>query len=592
MTTLRRVRTGDVVAGRYQLEDARGSGSGGVVWTAFDRKLKRTVALKRPHAVARDTDRVQFRREAQTAAQVHHPNAISVFDTVDAGECWLVMEYLAAESLDKVLADNGPLPPERAARIGLQIAGALVAVHARKIVHRDVKPGNILVTDDDLAKLTDFGISIWREVTRTDDGKISGTPAYIAPEVAGGQPASEASDVFSLGAPLFAAVEGTPPFGTGAPHEMLQRARDGEMLPMRHAGSLALLLADMLAPNPAKRPTADQVRQRLQKFVGDWEPPPSQVAAAVRTPVWRRLRYPVLIAAALVVAVSAAGFAVVDSRSDSAEAFGPDLIGDERTADPCALLDQDPLRRFGPTQLYPAEGNFNRCDVMVNAGGMEPVDVEVQLLRRKQHPVRGEPFEDEGSPDDDECALPVMVDDQYGIQVSAKVPNPPVNLCTVADAAKDTAERVLRQGPLPRRTPPFPAESLAHVDACSLLDSTALAAYPSIDPATKARGFGNWGCKWYSMADRIGVHLRYDQHSALVPVDGKTIQLGDHEAYVAPNTDSSVKCTVSVRHRPPNPTPRTTIDLMVLTVTGDRPGAEYCSMATSLAAAAAAKLPP
>lgn len=591
MARLRSVRTGDVVDGRYRLEDARGSGSGGVVWTAFDRKLKRIVALKRPHAVASEADRLQFRREAQTTAQVHHPNAISVFDTVDADECWLVMEYLAAESLDKMLAKNGPLPPERVARIGLQIAGALAAVHARKIVHRDVKPGNVLVTDDDFAKLTDFGISIWREVTCTDDGKISGTPAYTAPEVAGGQPASEASDVFSLGAALFAAVEGTPPFGTGAPHEVLKRAREGKILPMRHAGSLAPLLADVLAVSPAKRPTADQVRQRLQKLIGDWEPPASQITIPVRTSVWRRPRYQVLAAVALVVALGAAVFVAVESRSDSAKAFGPDIIGNERTADPCALLDENPLRQFGSTQLYPAEGNFNRCDVIVTVGAV-PVDVEVQLLRRKQHPVRGEPFEDEGPPDDDECPRTVMVDDEYGIQVSAKGPNSPVDLCTVADVATDTVEHVLGRGPLPRRNTPFSADSLAHIDACGLLDNTALAAYPSIDPANRARGFGDWRCKWYSMADHINVYLRYDQHSATYPVGDNPIQLGDHEAYVEPNTDSRVECTVRVRHRPSNSTERPTIDLVVLTVTGKRADAEYCPTATSLAAAAAAKLLP
>lgn len=577
------MRTGDVVAGRYQLEDALGSGSGGVVWTAYDRTLKRIVALKRPHAVASDADRAQFRREAQTAAQVYHPNAISVFDTVDADECWLVMEYLAAESLDKVLADNGPLPPERVARIGLQIAGALAAVHARKIVHRDVKPGNVLVTEDDFAKITDFGISIWREVTRTDDGRISGTPGYTAPEVAGGRPASEASDVFSLGATLFAAVEDTPPFGIGAPYEVLKRAAEEKILPMRRAGSLVPLLADMLASSPAKRPTADQVRQRLKQLVGDWEPLPSQVAAPVRTPVWRRPQYQVLAAVALVVAVGVAIFVMVGSPSDSAEASSLDVIGDERTVDPCALLDQDSLGRFGPTQLQTRRGNFNRCDVMVAVGAEQRVDVEVQFILREQ----GESFEAKGPSDGDECPRTVMVGDEYGIKVSAKLSNSPVDLCAVADVAKDTVERVLHQGPLPRRDSPFPADSLAHVDACGLLDSTALAAYPSINPATGERVFGDWGCKWYSMSDQINLHLRYDQNSATSRLVGDKIPLGDHEAFVSPNTDSN-ECTVRV---PSNPTSRTTVELMVLTVTGDQPSAEYCPTATSLAAAAAAKLP-
>jgi serine/threonine protein kinase len=152
------VRTGDVVDGRYRLEDHCGSGGCGVVWTAFDRKLKRTVALKRPHIMASQSDRLRFRREAETAAQVDHPNAVSVYDTVDGDDCWLVMEYAPATGLDRVLADTGMLPPIRVARIGVQIAAALSAVHAKDIVHRDVKPGNILVGENDFAKLTDFGI--------------------------------------------------------------------------------------------------------------------------------------------------------------------------------------------------------------------------------------------------------------------------------------------------------------------------------------------------------------------------------------------------------------------------------------------------
>ncbi|ONI79879.1 hypothetical protein ALI144C_24420 [Actinosynnema sp. ALI-1.44] len=225
------MRTGDLVGGRYELQDICGSGSGGLVWTAFDRKLKRRVALKRPHAEVTHAGRALFRREAQNAAQVHHPHAISVFDTIDADGCWLVMEYLPTQSMDRMLATSGALPPRRVARIGLQIADALAAVHAKNIVHRDVKPGNILVTDDDLAKLTDFGISLWRDVTCTGDSKFSCTPAYAAPEVAKGYPASRASDVFSLGATLFAAVEGTPPFGSGEPYEILERVRLADVPP-------------------------------------------------------------------------------------------------------------------------------------------------------------------------------------------------------------------------------------------------------------------------------------------------------------------------------------------------------------------------
>lgn len=588
------MRTGDVVGGRYELEDARGSGSGGVVWGAFDRKLKRRVALKRPHAAADRTDRTRFRREAETAAQVHHPNAISVFDTVDDhDECWLVMEFVSADSLDKLLTASGPLPPERVARIGLQVAAALAAVHAKKIIHRDVKPGNVLVGDGDLAKLTDFGISIWREVTRTDDGRISGTPAFAAPEVAGGKPAGEASDVFSLGATLFAAVEGTPPYGAGDAYEVLRRAREGETLPMAKAGPLAPLLAEMLAPRPGKRPTASQVRSRLKEIVGDWEPPAAPVTAERRPP---RRRY-WIGTAALVVAIIAATLYAANPWPGSGEAGAErpgagGLIGDERTANPCALVDQGAWDRFGPAELHTTYGNFNRCDVLVDVGGREPVDVEVQLVTRKSHPVRGEPFEVVPEPSSaDECDRTFLVDDSYGVRVTAKAPDAPADLCAMADHALVTVRQVVGEGRIARRNQPFPAGSLAFVDACGLLDDTALAALPAVDSSSAVGMFGGWGCKWYSAVDRVQVYVRYDQHATTDPVEGEEVAIGGHHAFVKLDADTGTSCTVSVLHQPPNRPRSTTVDLLKLSVRSDRPGEEYCPQATSLAGAAAANLP-
>ncbi|MCO1574140.1 protein kinase [Crossiella sp. SN42] len=582
------MRAGDVVDGRYELQDACGSGAGGVVWAAFDRKLKRRVALKRPHASAADTDRVWFRREAEAAAQVHHPNAISIFDTIDADDCWLVMEYLPAESLDKTLAAKGPLPPERVAKIGLQIAGALAAVHARNIVHRDVKPGNILVTDDDLAKLTDFGISIWREVTRTD-GRFGGTPAYIAPEVASGYPAGRASDIFSLGATLFAAVEGTPPFGKGEEHEVLERARRGELLPMRQAGPLVPLLTEMLRPHPGKRPTADEVRSRLKDIVGDWVPPGS--SAEPRAPYhYRRLLLPAA-AVALLAAISAA----VYPRQHEAPATQQPvplsgLVGDERTADPCALIDQEDLRRFGPVQLVTTYGNFNRCDALVHVGATKPVDVEIQLITRTSRAVQGRPLEVvKESADSGECDYTVVVDYGYAARVTAKLGNPPLNLCTVAEAATGSVQKVLRNGPIPRRAIPFPAGSLAHVDACALLDAKMLATLTAVNPDSAVDVFGKWGCKWFNTVGGAALNLRYDQHAAQEILKGELVELDGHAAYV--QLDSGTGCTVSVPHRPPNLPPRAYIDVLVLTVQGDRPGIEYCPQAKSLAATAAGKLP-
>jgi serine/threonine protein kinase len=592
------VRTGDIVDGRYQLEDARGGGSGGIVWTAFDLKLKRTVALKRPHTMASQADRLQFRQEAEIAARVHHPNAISVFDTVDGDECWLVMECSSAESLDRVLAARGSLPPQRVARIGVQIAAALAAVHARNIVHRDVKPGNILVDEQDFAKLTDFGISIWRQVTRTDDGSFSGTPAYAAPEVTAGRPATEASDVFSLGATLFAAVEGTPPFGTGEPDEVLKRVRQGEMLPMRHEGPLAALLSRMLVPEPGKRPTADEVRLRLQDIAGDWvAPSPAVPASTTRKPFWRRRSYQVIAAVALAAAIGAAVFVPTDSplpESSRGAVSGTDLVGDERTVDPCALLDVNELEHFGPTELRITRGNFNRCDVLVNVGNRESVDVEVQIVRRAARNLPGDPLDTivETPLESDECDRTLLLDHKYAIRITASMPNPPAILCTIANAAVVMVKDMVTDGrnSLPRRATPFPANSLAHVDTCPLLDAKALAELPSIDPKSATSDFGDWTCKWSSPVSPTQIHLRYDQHPAQDKIAGEPTQLGNRTGYIKRATDTGTSCTVSVS-QPANRQWRGALDLMMLTVSGDQSGAEYCDPATRLAAAAAAKLP-
>ncbi|WP_309113091.1 protein kinase [Saccharothrix sp.] len=583
------MRTGDVVGGRYELEDARGSGSGGIVWSAFDRKLKRRVALKRPHTAADEGDRQRFRREAETAAQVHHPNAISIFDTVDADDCWLVMEYLPAESLDRILAARGPQPPERVARIGVQIAGALAAVHAKNIVHRDVKPGNILVTDDDLAKLTDFGISIWREVTRTDDGRISGTPAFTSPEVARGYPANQASDVFSLGATLFAALEGTPPFGNGDAYEVLKRARRGEIRPMRHTGPLAALVAEMLRPQPADRPGADEVLLRLKEIVGDWEPP------RVDHPAPRRRRRLLQATAGVAVVAVLGGVALAwEPWAPAAPQSAPrvDLIGDEKTADPCALIDPGRLREFGPTQVFTTYGNFNRCDAVVDVGAKAPVDVELQLITRASRAVQGKPLEVvEKTQNNSECDRTVVVDDTYAVRVSAKQESPRLDLCTVAESATETVLEVLRAGPVPRRAVPFPEGSLAHVDACALLDDESLTTLAAVDGDSAVNVFGNWACKWFSTVGGPGINLRYDQHPAQEMVRGERTDVAGRAGYVQLDPGSGTSCTVAVPHRPAKGPQRDNIDVMVLTVRGDRPGIEYCGPATGLAAVAVKKLP-
>lgn len=201
---------------RYTLRRQIGHGGMGAVWLAVDEVLGREVAVKRvglfPGGSSPDLLRAQ--REAKLAARLNHPHVVSVFDFVSEGEeQWLVMEYVPGTNLSALAKQHGGLPPADAAVIVGHVAEALAAAHSVGIVHRDVKPSNILVTDDGAAKLADFGIARARaDSTITASGMVTGTPAYLAPEVASGKTATEASDVWSLGATLFHTLTGEPPY--------------------------------------------------------------------------------------------------------------------------------------------------------------------------------------------------------------------------------------------------------------------------------------------------------------------------------------------------------------------------------------------
>ncbi|MFR9731471.1 serine/threonine-protein kinase [Saccharopolyspora sp. MS10] len=263
---------GRLITGRYRLEKRIGSGAMGVVWRAVDERLHRTVAVKQlllqPGYTDEETEEARQRsmREGRIAARLQHQNAIVVFDVAeDEGQPVLVMEYLPSQSLATVLNEQGVLPPQSVARIGAQVAGALAAAHMAGIVHRDLKPGNVLLGDNGIAKITDFGISrAIGDVAVTKSGILAGTPAYLSPEVALGRDPAPASDVFSLGATLYAAVEGEPPFGTDENAiSLLHRVARGQVDSPRQAGPLAPALMQLLQPDPVDRPTMAQTRGML-----------------------------------------------------------------------------------------------------------------------------------------------------------------------------------------------------------------------------------------------------------------------------------------------------------------------------------------
>ncbi|MBK1785941.1 protein kinase domain-containing protein [Prauserella cavernicola] len=279
---------GDLVAERYRLLAPIGRGGMGVVWRARDERLDRPVAVK-VLLVDSGADEQAMRRamrEGRVAAKLRHPHAIMVHDVVEHdGKPCLVMEFLPAKSLAAVLAERGPLPADEIARLGAQVASALAAAHAEGIVHRDVKPANVLLADDGTAKIADFGISrAVGEATVTGAGLIAGTPAYLAPEVAAGGEASFASDVFSLGATLYAALEGRPPFGDDEnPIALLRRIADGASVPPSRPGPLADVLSWLLRTEPGQRPEMATAHDALAAVAEgrSVSPPPARGATLV-----------------------------------------------------------------------------------------------------------------------------------------------------------------------------------------------------------------------------------------------------------------------------------------------------------------------
>jgi len=270
------VPPGTVVGRRYRLDAVIGEGGMGVVHRATDQIMRRTVAIKQVRlpagagmAVAQARERVL--REARAAGRVHHPGAVGVLDVIDDGELpWIVMELVEGEALSTLIERDGGLPAERVAQIGVSLAYALDAAHRLGVVHRDVKPSNVLVTADGQARLTDFGIAVSQgdpRLTRT--GEVIGSPAYLSPERAQGDAGGPACDVWGLGGTLYAAVEGEPPFGGASPVDILTSVVDGLIRPPRHAGPLWPVLRTMLAQREADRPTLTVVRSRLRDIAGE-----------------------------------------------------------------------------------------------------------------------------------------------------------------------------------------------------------------------------------------------------------------------------------------------------------------------------------
>jgi eukaryotic-like serine/threonine-protein kinase len=357
--------TGRLLSGRYRLRAVVGRGGMGVVWQARDELLKRDVAVKEliwpPHLTEAEQRTACSRavREAQMAGRLAHPNVVRIYDIVEEdGHPWIIMELLPYQSLRDLVREEGPLTPARAARVGLGVLAALCAAHAAGVLHRDVKPANILMGSDGRVVLTDFGIARATDSpTLTAAGALVGSPSYIAPERARGGQSSAAGDLWGLGVSLYAAVEGHPPFERNAPLATLTAVVVDEPEEAVHAGPLWPVISGLLRKDPGERLDVAEAERMLREVAGhdeaatapdvalaetsvpepavaelaaahsaaaapDSAAPAEQVAASRRP---RRPRGPAIALAALVlvaVAVTALALALTSSPGHSAASPG------------------------------------------------------------------------------------------------------------------------------------------------------------------------------------------------------------------------------------------------------------------------------
>jgi eukaryotic-like serine/threonine-protein kinase len=316
---------GFVLAGRYRLLGSLGRGGMGIVWHARDEVLGREVAVKEillPPDLP-DEERAVLRRrtlrEARSAAQLSHPNVVAMYDVVEEeGRPWIVMELVRSRTLAEVVQEEGPLSVRRVAHIGLQMLGALQAAHAVGVLHRDVKPSNVLVGDHDRVVLTDFGIATLEgDASLTQSGTLVGSPAYIAPERVKAKKAGPESDLWSLGATLYAAVEGRPPHDRGSALATLTAAVTEAPDPAPRAGPLWPVLEGLLRKDPADRLTAPAAVRLLVLALRDEQS--AQAVGSGRPPARDRRWIPkvlAVLAACLVVGGVLVGWDVLKPDDD------------------------------------------------------------------------------------------------------------------------------------------------------------------------------------------------------------------------------------------------------------------------------------
>ena len=267
----------ELIGGRYRVESAIGKGGMGTVWLCRDETLQRNVAVKQVGLLPNEsvTDSARAFREARSTAALSHRNVVTVFDVVEeSGHIWLVMEHVPGRSLSEIIKQDGPLDPGTVAEIGAQVAAGLAAAHAAGTMHRDVKPGNVLIREDGVAKISDFGIARTHgDPALTQSGFLTGTPSYFSPELARGGDPGPGTDVWALGATLYAAVEGHSPYEQrNNPVAVLHDITQGQPPHPQRADFLEPALQRMMDRDPSSRWSMDDAAHVLRRLADQHKP--------------------------------------------------------------------------------------------------------------------------------------------------------------------------------------------------------------------------------------------------------------------------------------------------------------------------------
>ncbi|WP_216903250.1 serine/threonine-protein kinase [Nocardia alni] len=596
------MRAGDVIEGRYHLLEQAGSGGHAVVWHAHDQLLKRAVALK--HARSAETEISVH--EAELLARVRHPNVVEVFDVIRVEDrWWLVMEYVSGRSL----AEIGVMSAERTARLGAQVASGLAAVHAAGVVHRDITAANVLVSHDDTAKLSDFGISrdVHLATTLTGGAVLPGTLGYISPEVADGGRPDRASDVFALGATLFLAVQGRTPFGEVNAHPMalLRRTMNRQLAVSGVDGELGAVLRATLRLEPQQRPTAAQVQamlsgiaDRVEGDVPTGDDDPHRGGGGNPRPGWVRRAGAALAGVVLLLLVAAAGDSSV--RTLGQRPSGPNLeVGETHTVDPCGLATAAALDGFGAARYDADRGNFNRCDILIRSGDDRLEDVKLSFENpTPQDPVG--PFETYGRVRvlrlpgaGDECDRTIVLPDHYQIDIDTVADRDDARLCVVGDTATENVVDRLSHNGIPRRTDRMPANSLFWSDACRLPGSTGLSQLPGVAALNPLPDFGNWACRYNSTIGPGSLRVIFDRNVPLTADNGTPETLSGHTVFIQPDGYGPQDCLARIVHRGYTTALSTpAVELALVVIENTEPAEQRCLLATDVATAVTTNLPP